>query len=673
MQHPKNRRINVSGPYPSGEKPVGGGTQGGVWTMWGDEDYDSTWAESEEEGEGEGDPESAATSPKPQQKPAVPSWNLRTRQETGPRSEKRNYLKYDSAHRWRNWRAAKDLQRYRHGYPDLDDKVKNNDNVNFKFYMNQTPSQPDEWTIKDIIQNWKGKYPHLEKSHSYIQWLFPLREPGMNWHAKELSRQEIELFRNSKDATQRLIKVYEIMLDFYGIKLVNRKTGAVKRAPHWKERFNNLNQRSHNNLRITRILKCLGEMGFEHYQPPLVKFFLTETLVHNQLPNVKDSVLDYFLYTIRSKIERRKLILYAQKHYRPAADFIWGPPKEMEHRFKHIREELWKEEEEPMSEEMSDEDTLAKAGESSSLPSDSDEGHRSKQRRVMKGTPSDSREKSSTCQKDTDETSEYQVETEKPDETIDQERCNAEEKSDGDGISPASENKCNENGEKQIECEEVTVVESIKADAEDLVQDVDVPENGQTKHERMEADVGTQEMEGEATCQMGKELLVHSGKAGLFINETEMPVMEGKVVKKKTEEGLDERAEPERVITEAGSLATEESKTSNISKEEVDEVAKPEVITKETDKSLKEETAISNTEQKNMSTELEGQSKSERNIPHPANDESECTEEMETQEVGLLEAGKDPVGLSMEMEMEASKCAGEEDVEMEDDQQTTSS
>ncbi|XP_060692163.1 opioid growth factor receptor-like protein 1 [Hemiscyllium ocellatum] len=640
--------------------------------MWGDEDYDSTWAESE----GEGEPESAATSPKP----AVPPWNLRTRKETDPRPEKRNYLKYDSAHRWRNWRAAKDLQRYRHGYPDLDDKVKNNDNINFKFYMNQTPSQPDERTIEHIIQNWKGKYQHLEKSHSYIQWLFPLREPGMNWHAKELSRQEIELFRNSKDATQRLIKVYEIMLDFYGIKLVNRKTGAVKRAPHWKERFDNLNQRSHNNLRITRILKCLGEMGFEHYQPPLVKFFLTETLVHNQLPNVKESVLDYFLYTIRSKIERRKLILYAQKHYRPAADFVWGPPKEMEHRFKHIREELWKEEEETVSEDMSDEDTLAKGGESSSLPSDSDEGHRSKQRRVMKERPSDSREKSSTCQKDTDETLEYQVETEKPDGTVDQERCNAEEKSDGDGISPASENKCNENGEKQIECEEVTVVGSIKADAEDLVQDVDVPENSQTKHERMEADVGTQEMEGEATCQMGKELLVHSGKAGLSINETysepkgreetDMPVMEGKIVKRKTEEGLDERAEPEHVITEAGSLATEESKTSNISKDEVD---KPEVITKETDKSLKEETAISNTEQKNMSTELEGESESERNIPHPANDESECTEEMETQEVGLLEAGKDPVGLCMEMEMEASKCAGEEDVEMEDDQQTTSS
>ncbi|XP_048406503.1 opioid growth factor receptor-like protein 1 [Stegostoma tigrinum] len=616
--------------------------------MWGDEDYDSTWAESE----GEPEPESAASSPKTQQKRTVPRKN---RPETGPRPEKRNYPKYDSAHRWRNWRAAKDLQRYRHGYPDLDDKAKNNDNTNFKFYMNQKASQPDGWTIEEIIQKWKGKYVLLERSHSYIQWLFPLREPGMNCYAKELTRQEIELFKNSKDATWRLIKAYEIMLDFYGIKLVNRKTGAVKRALHWKERFNNLNLRTHNNLRITRILKCLGEMGFEHYQPPLVKFFLTQTLVHNQLPNVRESVLDYFLYTIRSKSERRKLIVYAQKHYRPRADFVWGPPKEIEHRFRHIHEELNKEEEETMSEETSDEDTLAKGEESSCLPSD--EGHVSKQRRLMKQRPSDSQERKTVCQKDTEETSEYQVEAENPDAPISQERCSTEEKSDGD------ENKCNENIEKQTEGVEAIAVQNIKPNAEDSVQDIEGAENGQTEHERMEGDVGTQKIEGEATCQTGKEMLVHS-------REAEMPVMEGKVIKKTAEEGVDEMAEPGQVSTEADSPVIEGSQTGNTSKEELDDVAKLEVITKEADKSTKEVTAISNLEQKNVLAELkihEGQGDSERMIPHSGKDESECTEEMEIQEVGQLEAGKDPVGKSVEMEMEASKCAGEDgDVEMED-------
>lgn len=82
---------------------------------------------------------------------------------------------------------------------------------------------------------------------------------------------------------------------------------------------------SHNNLRITRILKCLGEMGYEDYQVHLVKFFLTETLVEETLPNVKRSALDYFLFTVRSKEKRRELVHYAWQHFRPQSSFVWGP------------------------------------------------------------------------------------------------------------------------------------------------------------------------------------------------------------------------------------------------------------------------------------------------------------------------------------------------------------
>uniref|UniRef100_A0A8D0EFV7 Opioid growth factor receptor n=1 Tax=Strix occidentalis caurina TaxID=311401 RepID=A0A8D0EFV7_STROC len=82
---------------------------------------------------------------------------------------------------------------------------------------------------------------------------------------------------------------------------------------------------SHNNLRITRILKCLGEMGYEDYQVHLVKFFLTETLVKETLPNVRRSALDYFLFTIRSKQKRRELVHYAWQHFKPRGSFVWGP------------------------------------------------------------------------------------------------------------------------------------------------------------------------------------------------------------------------------------------------------------------------------------------------------------------------------------------------------------
>ncbi|CAG04073.1 unnamed protein product, partial [Tetraodon nigroviridis] len=179
----------------------------------------------------------------------------------------------------RNMRAAKDMQNYRRGYPNLTDDECSEDKMNnLQFYLNKYPSAPDDVYIESFLKEWKNDYKRLERVHSYIQWLFPLREPGVNYMASELTKKEIEAFKNNEDAKKRLVESYELMLGFYGIRLVNKATGEVKRADNWKERFGNLERNMHNNLRITRILKSLGELGFRHYQAPLVRFFLEETL-----------------------------------------------------------------------------------------------------------------------------------------------------------------------------------------------------------------------------------------------------------------------------------------------------------------------------------------------------------------------------------------------------------
>lgn len=82
----------------------------------------------------------------------------------------------------------------------------------------------------------------------------------------------------------------------------------------------------HNYLRITRILKSLGELGYEAFKAPLVRLFLEESLCHNTLPNMQHSVLEYFVYTIRLPATRRRLLRFARQHYRPAHAFLWGPP-----------------------------------------------------------------------------------------------------------------------------------------------------------------------------------------------------------------------------------------------------------------------------------------------------------------------------------------------------------
>jgi hypothetical protein len=101
----------------------------------------------------------------------------------------------------------------------------------------------------------------------------------------------------------RIVKSYEMMLDFYGLKLVDKTTGKVERGDNYKERYLHLNRSFHNYLRITRILKCLGLVGFEHYKKPLILHFLTESFKHDELGNTTESCLKYWLPTLRKEEE----------------------------------------------------------------------------------------------------------------------------------------------------------------------------------------------------------------------------------------------------------------------------------------------------------------------------------------------------------------------------------
>ncbi|XP_069829586.1 opioid growth factor receptor-like protein 1 isoform X2 [Dendropsophus ebraccatus] len=226
----------------------------------------------------------------------------------------------------RSFYAARDLYKYRHQYPNYKDLRCQNDLCNLRFYMNKIPFKPDGVYIEEILNKWKGDYDRLEHNHTYIQWLFPLREQGLNFYAKELTSYEIEEFKKTKEAIKRFILAYKMMLDFFGLKLAD-KNGSVSRAANWQDRFQHLNESQHNYLRITRILKSLGELGYENFKPPLVKAFLEESIVEKTIPNMKQSALEYFVYTVKERKERRKLLRFASHHYQPPEHFIWGPPK----------------------------------------------------------------------------------------------------------------------------------------------------------------------------------------------------------------------------------------------------------------------------------------------------------------------------------------------------------
>ena len=90
-------------------------------------------------------------------------------------------------------------------------------------------------------------------------------------------------------------------------------TGEIERADNWQERFRHLNHSSHNYLRITRILKCLGEMEYEHLKAPFLRFVLHEAIEEGTLDHTLDSCRNYWIEVLRDDQERADVREYADE------------------------------------------------------------------------------------------------------------------------------------------------------------------------------------------------------------------------------------------------------------------------------------------------------------------------------------------------------------------------
>lgn len=206
-----------------------------------------------------------------------------------------------------------DVQRYLDGYPGLDDD--DSSDLNALFYQNKICSRPENTggTIEEVLANGWNQFDLLESHHSYIQWLFPIRERGMNSRAQPLQLHEIATIRSDPVCLERFMQAYRMMLNFYGMELVSTSTGMLRRVvgevvmrrsnkavPLWVTRYHNLNTSSHNYLRITRIMKCCGEMGYEH----LKLGFLLHTYRELRLGRLNRDVLqacsNYWRHTLRN-------------------------------------------------------------------------------------------------------------------------------------------------------------------------------------------------------------------------------------------------------------------------------------------------------------------------------------------------------------------------------------
>ena len=62
----------------------------------------------------------------------------------------------------------------------------------------------------------------------------------MNFEAQPLQKHEIAAMKEDPKILERLERSYEMMLGFYGMELISRQTGELRRAANWEERYRNL-------------------------------------------------------------------------------------------------------------------------------------------------------------------------------------------------------------------------------------------------------------------------------------------------------------------------------------------------------------------------------------------------------------------------------------------------
>lgn len=166
---------------------------------------------------------------------------------------------------------------------------------NYDFYSMRCKGKPLD-NIDSVHEKYFAQYDFLEENNNYMEWLFPIYgSAGINPYTKPLSMPEAELFKKNIQASCRLVRSYKLMLNFFGMKLANDLTGEVTREQDiWQARYCHINTRTNNNIKITRMLKSLGQLGFERYQKMFVQHLKTEIEEHGLLKNCRDNLKNYW-------------------------------------------------------------------------------------------------------------------------------------------------------------------------------------------------------------------------------------------------------------------------------------------------------------------------------------------------------------------------------------------
>ena len=183
--------------------------------------------------------------------------------------------------------------------------------ANLKFYRNRIPF-PGGMTIEEFHTGSRASdYEWLEQAHNYIQWLFPCSQASMfNAEAQALTEKEADVMAADATIQARLKVSLRLILAFFGFVVADGDGGGagptIQRAADAQERLANLSSHSHNFLRISRILQCLGETGLSAWQRPFLEALIQEVNV-GTLATAEMSLRQHWLEHVSDMEEREAL------------------------------------------------------------------------------------------------------------------------------------------------------------------------------------------------------------------------------------------------------------------------------------------------------------------------------------------------------------------------------
>ena len=150
--------------------------------------------------------------------------------------------------------------------------------------------------ISDFAKFTHRKYPELETNHGYIQWIFPTSIPSKAVPGNApptrpdfVNRVVAERGENREQLIQNVVLGnLSVMMGFYGFVWDSINFVPISPPKLFQARVENLKRNTHNFLRISRIIRCVRELGMIGLARRIYRVF------HTHISNVPLDTIGYW-------------------------------------------------------------------------------------------------------------------------------------------------------------------------------------------------------------------------------------------------------------------------------------------------------------------------------------------------------------------------------------------